>query len=138
MAGSQEIDTTKGPLAGLLVLYKMRESRLKQHARRVSEVPILASGYQEGVRACDLVEELGHHGGSSSVQAIRETLDLEFPHLDKRGVAEIIAVALHFTSDGPKVEKVDPHAGLVAHLATATARYKEVPLGCEKLEDWKV
>eukprot|EP00435_Cladocopium_sp_Y103_P025918 s1141_g6.t1 len=84
------------PLAGLLVLYKMRESRLKQHARRVSEVPILASGYQEGVRACDLVE-------------------------DGDGVAEIIAVALHFTSD----TKVDQNAGLVAHLATATARYKE-------------
>lgn len=59
------------------------------------------------------------YGSQLLFEAVRETLK-EFPMLDARGVAEVVAVALHFS------EKVDSNAMLVANLATATALSKEV------------
>ncbi|CAE7414139.1 TY5A [Symbiodinium sp. CCMP2456] len=89
---TEESDGGKNMIAGLLSMQRMSAGRLKRfEARGASpqELPMLANGrilgYQDGVRACDLIEEIGQTGGNLSLQAIRNILK-EFPRLDTRGL----------------------------------------------------
>eukprot|EP00439_Symbiodinium_sp_Y106_P052883 s1868_g7.t1 len=95
-----ESDGGKNMIAGLLSMQRMSAQRLKRFEARSSspqELPMLANGrspgYQDGVRACDLIEEIGQTGGNLSLQAIRNVLK-EFPRLDTRGPGGVDCVVL--------------------------------------------
>jgi len=88
----------------------------------IVDVPLIGGGagpdgvLLDGVRACDIVEEIGRGSGGASVQAIHDVLSL-FPGLGTKGLAELVCMTVRTSGT-----HCDPHSTLAAGVLTAAVR----------------
>ena len=108
-----DVDTSKSPIAGLAHIGRTRR---QEKPTTVANLSLLSSGdgSLEGVRACDILEEVGR--GTTSGQAVRDVLSL-FPNIGASGLAEIVCMAVRTCGTS-----VDPNSNLAAGVLTAAVR----------------
>jgi len=119
-----DVDVSRGPCAGLLASQKPSSMRFARQDKRsvIVDVPLIGGGagpdgvLLDGVRACDIVEEIGRGSGGASVQAIHDVLSL-FPGLGTKGLAELVCMTVRTSGT-----HCDPHSTLAAGVLTAAVR----------------